>query len=128
MKITKNFVNPSSYTSYFYNFFTSIDLLKSLGEQGFRATGTSGLSNFMRKLDKPRVSVQESKSMWKKGRFTSNFAFDENSEIFLVRRNDNSTDTVPTNSSTLDSVFDVKRQIRGHKDKFNVKMTNFINV
>ncbi|GFT07996.1 hypothetical protein TNCV_2589221 [Trichonephila clavipes] len=40
MKLTENFVNPSSYTLYFDNFFTSTDLLKSLGEQDFRATGT----------------------------------------------------------------------------------------
>ncbi|GFY74422.1 piggyBac transposable element-derived protein 3 [Trichonephila inaurata madagascariensis] len=40
MKLTENFVNPSSCTLYFDNFFTIIDLLKSLGEQGSRATGT----------------------------------------------------------------------------------------
>ncbi|GFV71299.1 zinc finger protein [Trichonephila clavipes] len=38
MKLRVNFVNPLSYTLYFGNFFTSIDLLKSLGEEGFRAT------------------------------------------------------------------------------------------
>ncbi|GFY19214.1 hypothetical protein TNCV_4225781 [Trichonephila clavipes] len=65
--------------------------------------------------------------MWKKGRATSDFAFDKNSEIFLVQRNDNSTDTVAKNSSTLDSVFEVKRRVRGHKDKINVKMANLIN-
>ncbi|GFY03862.1 zinc finger protein [Trichonephila clavipes] len=41
MKLTENFVNPSSYTLYFAYFFTSIDLLKSLGEHGFRATRTT---------------------------------------------------------------------------------------
>ncbi|GFX57324.1 chimeric ERCC6-PGBD3 protein [Trichonephila clavipes] len=32
MKLTENFVNPSSYILYFDNFFTSTDLLKSLRE------------------------------------------------------------------------------------------------
>ncbi|GFY27840.1 piggyBac transposable element-derived protein 3 [Trichonephila clavipes] len=40
MRLTENFVKPSSYTLYFDNFFASIDLLKSLGEEGFGATGT----------------------------------------------------------------------------------------
>ncbi|GFX85691.1 zinc finger protein [Trichonephila clavipes] len=33
MKLKENFVNPSSYTLYFDNYLTSIDLLKSLSEQ-----------------------------------------------------------------------------------------------
>lgn len=40
MKLTENIVNPSSYTLYLDLFFTSTDLSKSLGEQGYRATGT----------------------------------------------------------------------------------------
>ncbi|PRD26597.1 UNVERIFIED_CONTAM: Mitogen-activated protein kinase kinase kinase 12 [Trichonephila clavipes] len=47
--------------------------------------------------------------MWKKERGTSDFAFDENSEIFLVGWNDYSTATVATNFSTYEPFFDVKR-------------------
>ncbi|GFY43372.1 putative piggybac transposable element-derived, partial [Trichonephila inaurata madagascariensis] len=105
MKLTENFVNPSSYILYFDNFFTSIDLLKSLGEQGFRATGA---------IQENRINhecpLEEFKSMRKKERGTFDFAFDENSEIFLVRWNDYSTVTVTTNFSTLEPFFDVKRR------------------
>ncbi|GFV07499.1 piggyBac transposable element-derived protein 3 [Trichonephila clavipes] len=101
-----------------------IDLLKNLDEQGFRATVTIR-ENWINHEEES--VVEESKSLRKKGRVTSDFAFDENSEIFFVRRNDNSTVTVATNSSTLDSVFDVKRRVRGHKDKIKGKMINLIN-
>ncbi|GFQ77883.1 zinc finger protein [Trichonephila clavata] len=40
MKLTENIVNPSSYTVYFDNSFTNIDLLKNLPKLGFRATET----------------------------------------------------------------------------------------
>ncbi|XP_035216183.1 piggyBac transposable element-derived protein 3-like [Stegodyphus dumicola] len=116
MKLTQNIVNPSSYTLYFDNFFTSIYLLKSLSEQGFRTTVT---------IRDNRINyeflLEESKSMRKKERGTSDFAFDEKSEIFLVRWNDNSTVTVATNFSTLEPIFDVKKRESGHKDKVNVK-------
>ncbi|KFM62613.1 PiggyBac transposable element-derived protein 3, partial [Stegodyphus mimosarum] len=95
MKLTENIVNPSSYTLYFDNFFTSIDLLKSLCEQGFRATGTIRENRINHECP-----LEESKSMRKKERGTSDFAFDE---IFLVRWNDNSTVTVATYFSTLES-------------------------
>ncbi|XP_035223544.1 piggyBac transposable element-derived protein 3-like [Stegodyphus dumicola] len=101
---------------------TRTDLLKSLGEQGFRATGTIRENRINHECP-----LEESKSMRKKERGTSDFAFDEKSEIFLVRWNDNSTVTVATNFSTLEPFFDVKRRVRGHKDKFNVKMPNLIN-
>ncbi|XP_035231948.1 piggyBac transposable element-derived protein 2-like, partial [Stegodyphus dumicola] len=81
----------------------SIYLLKSLGEQGFRATVT---------IRENRINhdfhLEESKSLWKKERGASDFAVDEKSEIFLVRWNDNSTVTVATNFSTLEPFFDLK--------------------
>ncbi|GFY45110.1 zinc finger protein [Trichonephila inaurata madagascariensis] len=40
MKLTENIVNPFSNILYLDNFFTSIDLLENLGEQGSRTTGT----------------------------------------------------------------------------------------
>ncbi|GFY52932.1 piggyBac transposable element-derived protein 3 [Trichonephila inaurata madagascariensis] len=107
MKLTENFVIPSSYTLYFDNFFTSIDHLKSLGEQSFRATGTIR-ENWINH----ECHLEESKSMRKKERGTSDFASDENSAIFLSRWNDNSTVTVATNLCTLKPFFDVKRTQR----------------
>ncbi|XP_035209878.1 piggyBac transposable element-derived protein 3-like [Stegodyphus dumicola] len=71
--------------------------------------------------------LEESKSMRKKGRGTSDFAFDEKFEISLLRWNDSSTVTVATNFSTLEPFFDLKRRVRGRKDKVNVKMPNLIN-
>ncbi|XP_035222613.1 piggyBac transposable element-derived protein 3-like [Stegodyphus dumicola] len=117
MKLTQNIVNPSSYTLYFDNFFTSIYLLKSLGKQGFRATVTIRENRINHEFP-----LEESKSMRKKERGTSDFAFDEEFEIFLVRWNDNSTVTVATNFSTLEPLFDLKRRVRGYKDKVNMKM------
>ncbi|GFY78091.1 piggyBac transposable element-derived protein 3 [Trichonephila inaurata madagascariensis] len=84
MKLTENFINPSSYNLYFDNLFTSVDLLKSFGEQSFRATGT---------LRKKRINrecpLKEPMSMRKKETGTPDFPFDENSDIFLVRWNEN---------------------------------------
>ncbi|GFS32674.1 hypothetical protein TNIN_453621 [Trichonephila inaurata madagascariensis] len=61
-----------------------VDLLKSFGEQSFRATGT---------LRKKRINrecpLKESMSMRKKETGTPDFPFDENSDIFLVRWNEN---------------------------------------
>ncbi|XP_035230393.1 piggyBac transposable element-derived protein 3-like [Stegodyphus dumicola] len=71
MKLTQNIVNPSSYTLYFDNFFTSIYLLKSLGEQGFRAAVTIRENRIYHEFP-----LEESKSMRKKERGTSDFAFD----------------------------------------------------
>ncbi|XP_035228558.1 piggyBac transposable element-derived protein 2-like [Stegodyphus dumicola] len=122
MKLAQNIMNPSSYTLYFDNFFTSIYLLKSLGEQGFRATVTIRENRINHEFP-----LEESMSMRKKKRGTSDFAFDEKSEIFLVRWNDNSTVKVATNFSTFEPFFDLKRRVRGQKDKVNVKMANLIN-
>ncbi|GFS57048.1 hypothetical protein TNCV_4238331 [Trichonephila clavipes] len=57
--------------------------------------------------------------MQKKERGKSDFAFDKNSEIYLVRWNNNS---VAINLSTLEPIFDVKRRLRGYKDKVNLKI------
>ncbi|GFQ97406.1 piggyBac transposable element-derived protein 3 [Trichonephila clavata] len=57
-----------------------INLLKSLGEQGFRATGTIRENRIIHECP-----LEESKSMRKKERGSSDFAFDENSEIFVMR-------------------------------------------
>ncbi|XP_035205191.1 piggyBac transposable element-derived protein 3-like [Stegodyphus dumicola] len=122
MKLTQNIMNPSSYTLYFDNLFTSTYLLKSLAEQSFRATVTIRENRINHEFP-----LEESKSMRKKERGTSDFAVDEKSEIFLVRWNENSTVTVATNFSTLQPFFDLKRRVRGHKDKVNVKMPNLIN-
>ncbi|GFV58638.1 hypothetical protein TNCV_53861 [Trichonephila clavipes] len=63
MKLTENFGNPSSYTLYFDNIFTSIQFLKSHGEQFFQATGAIQ----EKKTDKPRMyPLEESKSAEKK--------------------------------------------------------------
>ncbi|GFY50964.1 piggyBac transposable element-derived protein 3 [Trichonephila inaurata madagascariensis] len=77
MKLTENFVNPSSRTLYFDNFFASTDLLKSLGEESFRATGT---------IRESRINHEYplEESMRKKESGSSDIAFDQNSEIFLV--------------------------------------------
>ncbi|GFU86286.1 hypothetical protein TNCV_369421 [Trichonephila clavipes] len=48
--------------------------------------------------------------MRKKERGMADFAFDENSEIFLVRWKDNSTVPIASNFSILESFFDVKRR------------------
>lgn len=122
MKLIENIGNPSGYTLYFDNFFTSIDLLKSLGEEGYRATGTIRENRINRECP-----LEEPKSMRKKERGTCDFAYDKNSEILLVRWNDNSIVTTATNFSTLEPFFDVKRRVKGHKDKINVKMPNLIN-
>ncbi|GFR10595.1 hypothetical protein TNCT_321791 [Trichonephila clavata] len=60
-----------------------------------------------KKLDKPRVSFRRI-YVYAEERDTSDCAIDENSEIFLVRWNDNSTVTVATNFSSLEPFFDVK--------------------
>ena len=60
-------------------------------------------------------------SMLKKERSIS----DKNSEIFFVEWNNSST--VATNFSTLKSLVDVKRRVKGHKGKINVKMPYRIN-
>ncbi|XP_035227192.1 piggyBac transposable element-derived protein 3-like [Stegodyphus dumicola] len=99
-----------------------IYLFKSLGEQGFRATVTIRENRINHEFP-----LEESKSMRKKERGTSDFTFDEKSEIFLVRWNDNSTVTVATNFSTSEPFFDLKRRVRGHKDKINVKIPSLIN-
>ncbi|XP_035229166.1 piggyBac transposable element-derived protein 3-like [Stegodyphus dumicola] len=83
---------------------TNIYLLESLGEQGFRATATIRENRLNHEFP-----LEESKSMRKKERGTSDFAFDEKSEIFLVRWNDNSTVTVAANFSTFEPFFDLKR-------------------
>ncbi|XP_035211459.1 piggyBac transposable element-derived protein 2-like [Stegodyphus dumicola] len=85
--------------------------------EGFRATGT-----IRENRTNHECPLEESKSMQKKERGTSDFAFDEKSEIFLVRWNDNSVVSGATNFSTLEPFFDEKRRVRGHKDKVNVKM------
>ncbi|GFU16896.1 piggyBac transposable element-derived protein 3 [Trichonephila clavipes] len=104
MKLMENFLNfvdSSSYTLHFDNFFIIIDLLKSLSEQGFRSTGIIRENRIIYNHEFP---FQESKSMKKNERGKSDFAFDENSEIFLVRWIDNNFVTVDTNFSTLEKI------------------------
>ncbi|GFQ79298.1 hypothetical protein TNCT_145671 [Trichonephila clavata] len=55
------------------------------------------------------------------------FAFEESSEIYLVRWNGNPVVTVAINFRTLESFFGVKMRVRGHKGKVNVKIPNFKN-
>ncbi|GFR11771.1 hypothetical protein TNCT_660531 [Trichonephila clavata] len=86
---------------------------------GFCATGTIRENRINHE-----VPVEESAE---KERGPYEFAFDKNSEIFLVRRNGNNTVNFVTNFSALKPFFDVKRSVRGHKDKNNVKMRNLIN-
>ncbi|GFU61076.1 piggyBac transposable element-derived protein 3 [Trichonephila clavipes] len=100
----ENFVKSSSYTLYFDNCFTSIDLLKSLVELGFPAIGTIRENRIYHECP-----IEESNSKRKKERYPSDFAFGENSDIFLVQWNDNSTVTVTTNLSSLEPFFNVER-------------------
>ncbi|GFR31067.1 hypothetical protein TNCT_725781 [Trichonephila clavata] len=74
------------------------------GDENEVNIGFSGYRNHTRKSDKPRVPFR-SKSVLKKQRGTSGFAFDENSSIFLVPWNDNNTVTVARNFSTLEPFF-----------------------
>ncbi|GFW77176.1 hypothetical protein TNCV_2726061 [Trichonephila clavipes] len=87
----------------FFQKFKSYIQFMDNGTVRFRAKGA-----IRRKSDKPRVSFRRIQ-LHTKERDTFGFAFDENSEIFLVRWNNKSTANVSSNFSTLEPFFDVKR-------------------
>ena len=82
--------NPKDHSVYFNNFFSSYSLICDLETKGFRATGTMRIDRIMKF---PLVDVKKMKKNEK-----ASFDFRSDSNIEIVRWNDNSFVTIASNA------------------------------
>ncbi|XP_028658906.1 piggyBac transposable element-derived protein 2-like [Erpetoichthys calabaricus] len=121
LNAVQHIADPSSYALYFDNFFTNMDLLSQLADRGFRATATIRENRINR-----TCPMKSSKEMKKSDRGASEYVYDRTSEVLLVRWHDNNIVTVATNHDSIELLHDVKRRVKGQKEKSTVKMPNLI--
>lgn len=105
---------PSDHVLFFDNYFTSYDLLKTLRERGFRATGTVR-DNRIKKCPLPTANA-----MKKKERGVFDHMYDETSCLLFVRWKDNNIVTMATNYDTMEPLSKVKRWSSAKKSKVDV--------
>lgn len=109
---------PSRYCIYFDNFFSSYNLFRILKQKGFFATGT------IRENRTAKCPLQTISTMKKKEKAVFDFAFEEESEVMMVRWNDNSVVTVASNNGTIHPLANAKRYNRKEKKNVSVPQPN----
>lgn len=104
--------DPCSYHVCFDNYFASYNLLKSLKEQSYRATGT------MRDNLTQKCPVKPSKEIQKCSRGTYDFQFENTDGILIVRQNDNKAVTMETNFDKIEPLASVSQWSKEKKEKY----------
>ncbi|KAJ8956555.1 hypothetical protein NQ318_019279 [Aromia moschata] len=102
---------PSDHTVFFDNYFTSYDILKTLREKGFRATGTAR-DNRIKNCPLPSKSEVNKKE---RGHFFH--MYDKTNNLLFVKWKDNSIVTMATNYDTIEPLSKVKRWSSAQKKK-----------
>lgn len=115
---------PTDHSIYFDNLFTSRQLMVTLAEEGYRATGT------VQERRTAHCPLPESKVMAKTDRGTFETWFDTSEEIAVTRWNDNRCVTVMSNFDSDQPPSRVKRwdrSLRAHKYVEQPRMINNYN-
>ncbi|GBN82213.1 PiggyBac transposable element-derived protein 3 [Araneus ventricosus] len=105
---------PAKHKIYMDNFFTSYDLLVSLRDKRFFATGT------VRENRMAKCPLKSSKILGKMDRGTSDRKFDTKNEIAAVRWNDNRVVSLINNFEDTRCFTKVERRMKGGKQKVDV--------
>lgn len=105
---------PKDHIIFFDNYFTSHDLMKTLRQSGYRATGTVR-DNRIKKCPLP-----DQKQMKKENRGHYSFKYDKENSLLLVRWKDNSIVTMMTNYDSVQPLAKVKRWSKERKEKIDV--------
>jgi hypothetical protein len=98
--------NPIQHRIYFDNFFSSYRLFHLLKRLGFFATGT------IRENRTAKCTLEPNSTFKKRERGSFDFAFEEESEVMMVKWNDNSIVTVASNNGTIQPLAKAKRYNR----------------
>ena len=96
--------DSSSHVLFMDNFFTSINLLEDLANDGLRATGTIRSNRIC------RAPLMSDKDLKKKERGTHDSRFHTEKEILLVKWRDNSSLTIATSHDAIHPRSDVRRR------------------
>lgn len=104
---------PSDHIIFFDNYFTSYDLLQTLREKGFRATGT------IRENRTRKCPISNNNIFKKKERGYFEYKYSD-SNLLFVRWKDNSVVTLATNYDAAEPARKVKRWSTAQKDKVDV--------
>lgn len=115
LDLLKSIAIPSDHVVFFDNYFSSHALLKTLKNQGQRATGTVR-DNRTRKCPLSSVELFKKK---KRGYFEH--MYDRDSGLLFIRWQDNNTVTMVTNYDTLEPVYHVKRWSAIDKEKIDIQ-------
>jgi hypothetical protein len=96
--------SPNSHTIFFDNFFTSLDLLTHLADNGLRATGT------VRSNRTGKAPLETDKELKKKGRGHCDSRFHVGKEILVAKWHDNACVTIATNYDSTEPLSTIKRR------------------
>lgn len=121
LNLVKEIESPANHVLYFDNFFTSHDLLKTLTEKDFKATGT------IRENRTKKCPLIDSKVLKKKERGALDYRFEKDDEIFYVKWNDNKPCIIATNHDQIEPMGSVKRWSREQQKRIDVQHPALFN-
>uniref|UniRef100_A0A0K0ELN5 DDE_Tnp_1_7 domain-containing protein n=1 Tax=Strongyloides stercoralis TaxID=6248 RepID=A0A0K0ELN5_STRER len=121
LNLLENIENPSNHAVFFDNYFSTLHLMSTLTNRGFRATAT------IRKNRISKCPLKSSKILSKQPRGNFDFQFDTSHDLLVVRWVDNNVVNMITNYDTIQPLHKVKRWSRKDKKVTEVSQPQLFN-